>query len=404
MHELFFFKRELLARGSVPEGIEPEDWATFVSSAESQMPEEGRPCFLDVATSAPDEELHRFVSERLIAPRRASPKTWQSYGNSLSILFRHLEAQGINWKRATQAHLNRFFYVRTSGEHQNVAAVASSTWNVQATAMVHLYEWARDDGLIHTLPFNYRTAWSGSSAPAKDVADIFAKNAENAVRFIPIDNYKNIWRPTILAGRNALRNISLVDLLVAVGLRITEALNLNRSDLPSIHHPQWRNRKTIPLTVIGKGKKSRTVRVPKHVIRAIWFYIESEEYLPRTEDNDDSAVFLSVRGNRLSVRSVQSAFQHISEITGIKLVPHGCRHTFAVYQLAGLIRRLAIHLKEIKEQGSSAYKLLLTDPLRQLQQQMGHSSILSTYIYLDCLEEAEELVEESLEGWVTWKS
>lgn len=404
MRELFFFKREALDRAPVPEGIDAEEWRSFLHSVESEMPEEGRPCFLDAATSAPDEELNRFVSERLITPRRASPRTWSSYAHGLSITLRHLEAQSVDWKHATQAHLNRFFWVRTSGKHQNVAAVAESSWNVTATAIVHLYEWARDDGLIHVLPFSYRAGRGGFGAPAKDVADIFAKNPDNVVRFIPIDNYKNIWRPTILASRNSLRNISLIDLLVAAGLRITEALNLNRGDLPDINQPQWKNRKTVPLTVTGKGKKTRTVPIPKHIMRAIWFYIESEEYRPKEEVNDDSPVFLSTHGNRLSPRSVQLLFQRISDATGIKLVPHGCRHTFAVYQLAGLIRKLAIRLKQIKEEGASAYKLLLTDPLRRLQKLMGHSSILSTYIYLDCLEEAEELVEESLESWVTWKS
>ncbi|MGN7876740.1 tyrosine-type recombinase/integrase [Roseateles sp. 22389] len=404
MRELFFFKRKVLDRAPVPEGIDAEEWHSFLKSAESEMPEEDRPCFLDAATSAPDEELNRFVSERLITPRRASPRTWSSYAHGLSIMLRHLESQGIDWKHASQAHLNRFFWVRTSGKHQNVPAIAESSWNVTATAIVHLYEWAKDDRLIHTVPFSYRAGWGGFGAPPKDVADIFAKNPENAVRFIPIDNYKNIWRPTILAGRNSLRNISLIDLLVAAGLRITEALNLNKGDLPDIRLPKWKNRKTVPLTVTGKGKKTRTVRVPKHIVRAIWFYIESSEYRPQEESNNDSPVFLSTHGNRLSPRSVQLLFQRISDATGIKLVPHGCRHTFAVYQLAGLIRKLAIHLKQIKEEGVSAYKLLLTDPLRQLQKQMGHSSILSTYIYLDCLEEAEELVEESLESWVTWKS
>ncbi|MFT3856555.1 MAG: tyrosine-type recombinase/integrase [Aquabacterium sp.] len=404
MRELFFFKREVLDRAPAPEGIDAEEWRSFLHSVEGRMPEEGRPCFLDAATSAPDEDLNRFISERLITPRRASPRTWSSYAHGLSIMLRHLERQGVEWKSATQEHLNRFFYVRTSGKHQNVPAIALSSWNITATAMVHLYEWARDDGLIHIVPFSYRAGWGGFGAPPKEVADIFAKNPKNAVRFIPLDNYKNIWRPTILAGRNSLRNISLIDLLIAAGLRITEALNLNQGDLPGLHHPQWKNRKTVPLTVTGKGNKTRTVRVPKHIVRAICFYIESDEYRLNGEINDGSPIFLSTHGNRLSARSVQLLFQQLSDETGIKLVPHGCRHTFAVYQLAALIRKLAIHLKDIKEHGTNAYKLLLTDPLRQLQRQMGHSSILSTYIYLDCLEEAEELVEESLESWVTWKS
>ncbi len=203
-------------------------------------------------------------------------------------------------------------------------------------------------------------------------------------------------------GRNPLRNIAATDCLVSTGLRISELLNLNRGDLPKLDDPRWRGLKTAKMLVKGKGNKTRIIKIPKHVLRAIYFYMESDEYKPRDTVDDLTPVFLSSNGTRWSVRTVELLFERISDKTGIKLVPHGCRHTFAVYQLSALIRHMALNLKELREHGIDAYRQLVFDPLRVLQRILRHSSILSTYIYLDCLEEAEELVEESLNAWTNW--
>ena len=51
------------------------------------------------------------------------------------------------------------------------------------------------------------------------------------------------------------------------------------------------------------------------------------------------------------------------------------------------------------ERYGPAYRRLIGDPLLKLQRLMGHSSIESTYIYLQHLEESRELVEAAVERW-----
>jgi site-specific recombinase XerC len=45
--------------------------------------------------------------------------------------------------------------------------------------------------------------------------------------------------------------------------------------------------------------------------------------------------------------------------------------------------------------------LLFKDPLRQLQQLMGHAHITTTYIYLDYIQEAEDMVDGAMNDWTS---
>jgi integrase/recombinase XerC len=193
-------------------------------------------------------------------------------------------------------------------------------------------------------------------------------------------------------------------------LRISEALNLSEKQIPNPDDKIYAERKSIKIRVIGKGGKSRMVTVSKQVVRAMLFYIEEDRATSISQGSigadskvkSQKRVFLTEKGNPLQARSVQDLFMTISKETGLKLTPHGCRHTFAVYQLEAMIKRMSKNLKEIKDTGFDAYRQMLSDPLRELQRLLGHSHITSTYVYLDFLDESEALVDESLDDWINW--
>ena len=210
--------------------------------------------------------------------------------------------------------------------------------------------------------------------------------------------------------RNAQRNLALSDLLITVGLRISEALGLDVHQIPDPDNQAYAGRKSVSLRVVGKGKKPRMVLVPKRILRAIRFYIEEDREVSvaayrgaHGKAKSPTGVFLSQRGTRLSARSVQDFFKVISAKVGIHLTPHGCRHTFAVHQLGAMIKRMALNLRTMRQGGADAYRQIMNDPLRQLQLLLGHSQIATTYIYLDFLEESEALVDASLDDWSDWE-
>jgi integrase len=79
------------------------------------------------------------------------------------------------------------------------------------------------------------------------------------------------------------------------------------------------------------------------------------------------------------------------------------RHTFAVHMLAQLIRAQIGALFERPPDNSSvradAYRRLAGDFLRTLQKLLGHATITSTYIYLDNVLEAQDLIDDALDRY-----
>lgn len=106
------------------------------------------------------------------------------------------------------------------------------------------------------------------------------------------------------------RDIAIVNLLIRTGVRVSELVALNRTDVEM-------SERSGAITVRnGKGNVSR--RVPLSVEARLYL----RKYLDSREDNDP-ALFLSNYRQRISVRAVQ----HMLSNYGVH--PHALRHTFA---------------------------------------------------------------------------
>jgi integrase/recombinase XerD len=151
-----------------------------------------------------------------------------------------------------------------------------------------------------------------------------------------------------------IRDRALLELLYASGLRISEALGLDRQDL-SLEGGFVR--------VIGKGDKERMVPVGDVALDALTRYID--EVRPAWIGGDDAALvrggplFVSTRGRRLgrmaAWRTVQDAAAS-AHLPG-HVTPHTLRHSFATHLLEG---------------GAD---------LRVVQELLGHASITTTQLY-----------------------
>jgi integrase/recombinase XerC len=141
------------------------------------------------------------------------------------------------------------------------------------------------------------------------------------------------------------RDAALLTLLYGAGLRISEALGLKRGDVPLGE----------TLTVIGKGKKQRSVPVLPLVADALNDYVVK---IPFT-GAPSSPLFLSRRGLAMSPREAQSLMQRLRGQLGLaeKATPHALRHSFATHILRG------------------------GGDLRSLQELLGHASLSTTQIY-----------------------
>lgn len=402
MSELFFFDKHIF------DALPKTERSKYKDLLKNIVMPDKRPFFLG-EDGLPDRNLDGFCNY-LIDPKRESDCTWGSYATNVHLFQRYMAAQGKCWSETTREDLDLYYLVRTTGQFQSKQPIKPRSWNLAKTALVHLFEYARDEGLIENLPFKYRKSKAQFGGKGAETDDLGAKFTPEPINFISLKLYKSVWRPLLAQRANSQRNLALTDLLISAGLRIEEALGLHTHQIPDPDNAAYVGLKSVTIRVVGKGKKPRYVRIPKRIIRAIRFYIdeEREDVIERIQKKNDiqkkptTHVFLSSYGNRLSKRAVQGFFKKISKATGIKLTPHGCRHTFAIYQLEAMIKRMAKNLKELKETGADAYRQILNDPLRELQKLLGHSWISSTYIYLDFLEDSEALVDDSMADWTTW--
>ena len=150
-------------------------------------------------------------------------------------------------------------------------------------------------------------------------------------------------RPAWVIARDA----AVLGLLYGAGLRISEALAIKRADAPIGARDA--------LTVIGKGRKTRSVPVLAAVCarhRGLCCALSLSAPAAR-------ALFVGVKGGALSPRIIQLAVERLRGALGLPATatPHALRHSFATHLLA---------------RGGD---------LRTIQELLGHASLSTTQIY-----------------------
>lgn len=145
------------------------------------------------------------------------------------------------------------------------------------------------------------------------------------------------------------RNKAIMETLYSCGLRVSEMLSLKISDI--YFTEQY-------ITVIGKGNKQRLVPISASAIKHINFWLEDRDNLNIKKGCEDY-LFLNRRGGQLSRVMVFNIIKDLAERAGVQknISPHTLRHSFATHLLEG---------------GAN---------LRDIQEMLGHKSILTTEIY-----------------------
>lgn len=143
-----------------------------------------------------------------------------------------------------------------------------------------------------------------------------------------------------------LRDCAMLELLYSCGLRVSELVSLKIQDL--FFGEGY-------IRVIGKGDKQRLVPISATARERVHRYLDKR---PETRSGED-ALFLNNRGSHLTRVMVFTILKQAARNAGIekRISPHTFRHSFATHLLEG---------------GAS---------IRQVQEMLGHESILTTEIY-----------------------
>ena len=191
------------------------------------------------------------------------------------------------------------------------------------------FRFLKKNGLISTSPFDLVTApKSASNLPEV----LTPEDVEQLLNFKPI-------------GLLEIRDMAIVEVMYSSGLRVSETVNINISDFEE---------EMDFLRVLGKGSKTRLIPVGRFAVSAIKNWLTERNKI----DNDSDALFLSSRGTRLSVRSVQLRLKKMATKQSLPPIhPHMLRHSFATHMLES------------------------SGDLRTIQELLGHSSLSTTQIY-----------------------
>lgn len=148
---------------------------------------------------------------------------------------------------------------------------------------------------------------------------------------------------------HGLRNRTILEMLYATGMRISELVNLNLKDL---------DLSRAEILVLGKGRKERIVLLGSYGLAYLKKYL-AQERKTLAQGQETQAVFLNRRAGRISARQIQRIVAKTANLMGLgkKITPHTLRHSFATHLLGG---------------GAD---------LRTVQELLGHTSLSTTQIY-----------------------
>jgi integrase/recombinase XerC len=262
--------------------------------------------------------------------KNVSTHTLINYWNDLRQLKEFLTKERIEKiEEITYQQVRKFLaYLRERG-------VAKSTLTRKLATLRSFFNFLFQEGRIKTNPAKYVTnpKLEKRLPVFLEVEEIFNLLAE-------------IEKDQQFKGR---RNLAILEVLYSSGIRVSELIGLNLSDIDLIGGV---------IKVLGKGRKERIVPIGQKAIEAIEKYLAMRNQVAN-KNPEEKALFLNKFGGRLSGRAIRNIINQYCRLISLhkKISPHTLRHSFATHLLnAGC-------------------------DLRSVQELLGHRNLSTTQIY-----------------------
>jgi integrase/recombinase XerD len=180
------------------------------------------------------------------------------------------------------------------------------------------------------------------------------KLAQRLPKAITVEQMGRVLDATGGDDLQALRDRALLELLYATGARVSEVAALNVDDILGTEDGA-----SDVVRLLGKGNKQRLVPVGSYARAALDAYLVRARPAFSVRGTATPALFLGLRGQRLSRQNAWLIIKAAAERSGIgvEISPHTFRHSFATHLLEG---------------GAD---------VRVVQELLGHSSVATTQIY-----------------------
>lgn len=334
-------------------------------------------------------EVNQFLIYFCITRGRVESKnTWWRYGQDMYDFFGWLEGNNLDWRSslATTQHSVIAAY-RDWSVNQGLS---STTINGRLRIIIQFYEFALRNHWIESVPYDIETviinkgkgflAHTDRSGNQKNTANVMLKENVAALQILTKQEVK-----TLMAHQCFISQQLIYRLALQTGMRKEELMTFPES---YIQDPKTKRGKAIVPVVLSskdmavisgqggtKGNKERTIHIPISLYERLWQYKLHERYelLVKNEVSEQKALLLNRFGRPYSIKgSILNT--KLKEIVGRKDISlHSLRHTYATFKLYGL-------------KNNPDYR---GNALVYVQDRLGHSSILTTQIYLHYLEDLE---------------
>jgi integrase/recombinase XerD len=265
--------------------------------------------------------------------RGLSRNTLNAYRTDLLQYGEYLSAHHLDALRARPAEVGEFLAELATGGPEK-PPVSSATIHRKAACLRSFYKHLRRDELIGDDP----TASLAAPRRSKKLPHVL--NQQEVKRLLEAPRGSE---PT------ALRDRAILEVMYACGLRASEVIGLEMTDI---------DMEEGFVKARGKGSKERMVPLGKHAILAIRAYIRGgrQELL---HGREEPRLFLNFRGGPLTRQGLYKIVQRHAREVGLdgKMSPHTLRHSFATHLLSN---------------GCD---------LRAVQEMLGHADIATTQMY-----------------------
>ncbi|MXW73649.1 MAG: tyrosine recombinase XerC [Chromatiales bacterium] len=268
-----------------------------------------------------DAFLHHIRFER-----RLSEHTVSAYRRDLAALGEYCAERNLaDWSGLSTGDLRRF----AAGAHRR--GLAPRTVQRRLAGARSFFNYLESEGAISRNPAR------GVKAPRPPRSLPQTLDLDQVTRLLDIPD-----RDTV-----ACRDRAMLELIYSSGLRLAELAGL---DLGGVDVREGLIR------VTGKGRKTRILPVGRKAIDALKAWLRRRGELAAAGEN---ALFVGVRGRRISSSSVQARLDYWARHAGLpgRVYPHMLRHSFATHMLES------------------------SGDLRAVQELLGHADISTTQVY-----------------------
>ena len=260
--------------------------------------------------------------------RHKSLNTVESYKRDVTQYISYLDGTGVTDISSTTKTtvLSYLLYLQKEGR-------ASSTVSRTLASLRSYYLFMMQNGVVKSNPT--------SNLEAPHVEKKIAKILSGEEVELLLEQPKN-------CDNKGIRDKAMLELLYATGIRVSELINLDVSDV------------NVPMSFVRckGGKKERIIPMGHQAKDALENYINNvRKYM--VKDENETALFVNCSGARLSRQGFWKLIKYYQHIAGIEtdITPHTLRHSFAAHLL---------------ENGAD---------LHSIQEMMGHADISSTQVY-----------------------